>query len=118
MTKRDQSVSRFHAVVTAIATPTGTIKYVFKDTSTYGSFVGDKKVVERELLDGDKLYLGTCEEMLVFIRPPAIPYPEHEGMVYKKSNAFHKSWQPRWLCLYRDVLYYFKSKDVRISTST
>eukprot|EP00727_Mastigamoeba_balamuthi_P012508 m51a1_g7880 hypothetical protein (870) ;mRNA; f:40748-46314 len=111
LTKRDQSVSRFHAQVTATSAGGGVVKYIYKDTSSYGSFLCNQRVTERELVDGDKFYLGTCEDMVLFIRPPSCCAPEFEGLVYKKSNAFHKQWQARWMCLWRETLFYFKHKD-------
>lgn len=110
ITKVDQSISRWHATITTTVTG-NTAKFLFKDTSTYGSYVNNTKVSEHELHDRDKIYLGTSEEMLLFIRPNTCDHPVFEGPVWKHSTAFHKSWQSRWMCLSVEILFYFHNKD-------
>lgn len=115
VSRTEQSVSRWHATIipTSLGVTDGSnaTKYVFKDISTYGSFVNGRKVVEQELLDGDKIHLGGMEEGVFFLRPNTCERPAFEGLVYKHSPAFHKQWQPRWMVLGRECILYFKKKD-------
>ena len=64
----DTSISRFHAtIMTVISDDEKSAKFIFKDTSQYGSYVNDKKVTECELTDGSRIRLGNSLDFIYFI---------------------------------------------------
>lgn len=65
---RELSISRFHATVMCVISEDETsAKFIFKDTSQYGSFVNNEKTSECELRDGSRIRLGTSPDFIYFV---------------------------------------------------
>lgn len=64
----DTSISRFHAtIMTVVSDDETTAKFIFKDTSQFGSFINGEKTSECELRDGSRIRLGTSNVFIYFV---------------------------------------------------